>query len=115
MIGSERIRSWSRPIIQASSPLIFSVTLLFVMAKTKDVEAVRRALRVARAEFARDIGNLEATIKRRIPKCKKSLKKVRGLEKRGEGAGGGVVRFSVFQGFSPRGQWFGQLQRLQRK
>ena len=88
MIGSERIRSWSRPIIQASSPLIFSVTLLFVMAKTKDVEAVRRALRVARAEFARDIGNLEATIKRRIPKCKKSLKKVRGLEKRAKELGG---------------------------
>ena len=58
------------------------------MGKTKNVEAVMRALRVARAEFARDAGDLEATIKRRIPKCKKSLKKVRKLEKMAKELGG---------------------------
>ena len=52
------------------------------MAKTKDLEAVRRSLRVARAEFNRSTGDLKAIIDRRVPKCKKYLKKVRQLEKR---------------------------------
>ena len=52
------------------------------MGKTSDVDAVARALRVARATFSKRTGDLEATIKNRIPACKKAKKQLRKWEER---------------------------------
>ena len=58
------------------------------MAKTKDLAAVKRSLRVARAGFNKAAGDLEAIIKRRVPKCKKRLRAVRQMEERVKELGG---------------------------
>ena len=52
------------------------------MGKTTDVNAVARALRVARATFARRTGDLRSMIKHRIPGCKKAKGQLRKLEAR---------------------------------
>ena len=52
------------------------------MGKTTDVDAVARALRVARATFARRTGDLRSMIKNRIPRCKKAKGQMRKLEAR---------------------------------
>ncbi|OLP88805.1 hypothetical protein AK812_SmicGene29789 [Symbiodinium microadriaticum] len=52
------------------------------MGKTTDVDAVARALRVARATFARRTGDLRSMIRNRIPRCKKAKGQMRKLEAR---------------------------------
>ena len=85
------------------------------MAKTKDLAAVKRSLRVARAGFNKAAGDLEAIIKRRVPKCKKRLRAVRQMEERVKELGGELSDEGLFQEFAPRKRLLGQLQRLQRK
>ena len=62
------------------SPFLFCSSA--TMGKTTDVNAVARALRVARATFARRTGDLRSMIKHRIPGCKKAKGQLRKLEAR---------------------------------
>ena len=85
------------------------------MAKTKDLAAVKRSLRVARAGFNKAAGDLEAIIKTTCPQMQEALESGPADGGKGKGVGGGVVRRGLFQEFAPRKRLLGQLQRLQRK
>ena len=74
------------PKTRLISPSLFCSSA--TMGKTTDVNAVARALRVARATFARRTGDLRSMIKHRIPGCKKAKGQLRKLEARLKELGG---------------------------